>query len=432
MSRADSNRDGLRSPRHRSMVVMVAVMLALPLAACGRAPGAPSPVPSSSPASAAETPRPSPSMSPNPAAASTSPTSLHWVQGQAPGIVASADPGVDHEFHVVGWSRGYLGFTSSFVNATGKMQGLYVTSSSDGLHWQRAGHLDLGPNDSFLVVTQLVEGPSGLLATAEVPGCALHKPAVRMWRSTDGASWSPLDLASVFGADVVLPAVSGGSAGYIVLAATADNRRTVWTSQDGASWHESTVPGGGFSPASVASFKGGFILAGATRPEAFRCQTTVRPDPVTRATGSVWSSQLGSPWNEATLPGVLAADMTMDIYRLNDETVLAEELVLDAQGNPPNRLGWTSSDGLTWQQNDTLAVRLGYPLTGGARTVFAGSSDQGQPEVQTLTPDLRLVNLPTGPDLPIAIQDGSAALGPAGLVVSDGPGTISWLATPIP
>jgi hypothetical protein len=413
------------------MTVMAATILAVSLAACGSGSGSLAPsVPTGSPTSGVDTP--SPATSPISPSASADPTGLRWVQGDAPGIAADTDPGIDHEVYVFGWSRGYLGFTSASIRATGKMQGVFVTSSTDGLHWRTAGQLGLSQNDSppVVIVTQVVEGPSGLLATAEDAGCALGKPAVRMWRSTDGVSWSTVDLKSVFGADVVLPAVSGGSAGYIVVAATPDNRRTVWTSQDGASWHERSIPGDGFSPASAASFRGGFVLAGSTRPAPLSCEAGT-PGPATGATGSAWSSRLGSPWSEAALPGVLAGDTTMAARRLNDETVLAEEIGLDASAKAPDRRGWTSGDGLTWLRDDALAAPLGNPLTDGTRTMFVGSTDQGTLEVWSLAHDLRLVDLGSGPGSPLATQV-SAALGPSGLVVTDGSGATSWLGVPIP
>ena len=342
-----------------------------------------------------------------------------------PGVAASTDSGVSHdEFYVLGWSKGYLGFTSAYGGAIGKMQGLLVTSSADGLRWRSSGRLDFGSDDSNVVVTQVVEGPAGLLATAEWAGCALHKPAVRMWRSADGTSWTPVDLARVFGADS-LPSVSGGSAGYIVLAATG-KQRTVWTSGDGASWHKSAVPTGGFGAQSVASFQGGFVVAGTTRALSPYCVQSASGPYV----GSVWSSAHGSPWTSAKLPNVLVgADTTMSVYRLNDETVLADEV---ATGGTTQRRAWTSSDGLTWQQNDALGGFQATPLTDGTRTVFAASTDQGQSEIWTLTHDLRLVKLSAGTDVPIAGPDSQVALGPAGIVVADSSGATSWLGVPVP
>jgi hypothetical protein len=341
-----------------------------------------------------------------------------------PGIAASTGASVAQEFHVLGWSKGYLGFTSAFA---GKMQSVSVTSSADGLHWHKSGRLDLGSDDAAIVVTQLVEGPAGLLAMGEVAGCALHKPAVRMWRSVDGVSWTPVDLAGVFGADS-LAGASGGSAGYIVLAA-AGKERTVWTSMDGASWHKSVVPSGGFGAQDVASFQRGFIVAGTTRVLSGDCAQSASGPYV----GSVWASLDGSPWTSVKLPKPLVGTQaSMSLYRLNDETILADEGATSGSGQDATsqQRAWTSRDGLTWQQSDSL---LGmYPLTDGTRTVFADSTDQGQPEIWTLTPDLRLVKLSAGADAPTPGLDGQAALGPAGVVVTDSSGAASWLGVPVP
>ena len=436
--RADDH--GPRSP-HRSIVIVVAALILSPLAACSSAAGSPSPaLPASSPTSAAQRPTfpVSPSTSPTTQPASADPASLRWIEGETPGfpaatdpgVSAATDPGVGQEFYVFGWSKGYLGFTSAYVKATGAMQSLLVTSSVDGLHWRDAGRLNLGSDDVPVIVTHVVEGPAGLLATAEQAGCAWQKPALLMWRSTDGATWTPIDIKTTFGADA-LPSVSAGSAGYIVLGASGE-KRTVWTSRDGASWHKNAVPGGGFSSQSVASFQGGFILAGKTQVAPLDCGATTGGT-VTRFTGSVWSSELGSPWTAAALPGVLSdTQTTMSVYRLNDTTVLVEEVANHAQGATLQQRDWTSSDGLTWKPTDVLAASLGDPLTIGTRTTFVTVTDQGVPEIRELTSDLRLVDIPAGADAPVFPQwFGLVALGPAGLVVSDVAGAKAWLGVPV-
>ena len=421
--------DNLR-PRSPGLfpVAMVAAMLLSPLAGCSSAPATPSSAaPTSSPTSAARTSGfpASPSTSTTTLPSSADPTSLRWQEGETPGVPSSTDPG-GQEFYVFGWSKGYLGFTSTYAKATGKMQSLRVTSSTDGLHWRDAGQLSLiGTDDIPVIVTQVVEGPSGLLATAEQSGCSWRKPALLMWQSPDGAAWTPIDIRTNFAAEA-LPSVSGGSAGYIVLAASG-KKRTVWTSRDGVSWHRNAVPGGGFSPQSVASFQHGFVLAGTTTVAPPNCgATTGGPPP--HETGSVWSSKLGSPWAAATLPGVLSgSDTTMFTYRLNDTTVLAEEVLSDGVTPFGARRDWTSSDGLTWQPTEMLGASLGDPLTDGTRTIFV-KVDQNVAEIRQLTPDLRVVELSAGTDVPIPDSFGLIALGPAGLLVCDVTGTQSWLA----
>ena len=123
----------------------------------------------------------------------------------------------------------------------------------------------------------------------------------------------------------------------------------------------------------------------------------------------------------------------MSVYRLNDQTVLAHEVATDGSGQAdtvPQR-AWTSSDGLTWRQDDAL-VAPGYLLTDGIRTMFARWTDQGQTEIWTLTRGLGLANLSAGTKAPIAAQDGQVALGPAGLVMTDSSGATGWLAVPVP
>ena len=433
MSRSSTHRTSRRPITHRVTGLTFAALLVTALFACTAAPGSPSPeVPTSPPrtASATVAPSPSPSTTPTAVPASAEPTGLRWVEGGMAGVSATTDPTIAQELFVLGWSRGYLGFTSTYTKAKATMQSLLVTSSSDGLHWQGAGRLDLGGDDAGVIVTQVVEGPAGLLATGEPPGCSIHKAAVRMWRSADGTTWTPIDLEGVFGADS-LPSVSGGSAGYIVLAASG-SERAVWTSSDGASWRKRAVPLGGFNPQSVASFGGGFLLAGTTDVAPPDCGGTTG-DAVAHRKGSAWSSLAGSPWASADLPNVLdGTETTMSVNRLNDETVLAEEVATTKAA--PNGVvrDWTSSDGLTWRQNDALTRSLGYLLTDGTRTVFVGSTDQGGLVIRVLTHDLRAAILGADTAGPTIRGVGEAALGPAGIVVADAPGATSWLGVPIP
>lgn len=433
MKRFGADGPGPQLPR-RSIVIMAAAMLVASAVACSPATHPPSVAISPSAATNAAqllptSSSPSPSRSPASHPASADLTSLRWVNGGRPGVSAATTPGVDQEFYVFGWSEGYLGFTSAFVRATGKMQSLRVTSSPDGIHWRTAGRLPLGHDDSAVIVTQVVEGPSGLLATAERVGCAWQKPAVRMWRSTGGAAWAPVDIEKVFGADT-LPGVSGGSAGYIVLAA-AGGKRTVWTSQDGASWHERAVPSGGFSPQSVASFQRGLILAGTTQVAPPDCGATTG-DTAARYTGSVWLSQEGSSWSEADLPNVLeGTETTMSVDRLNDTTVLVEEVAVDDPTPDGVVRDWTSSDGLTWQQSDVLAAALGDPVTDDTRTIFVGATEGDGLEIWGLTHDMRPTKLSAGADAPITYRYGLVGLGPAGLLVTDASGAHSWLGVPV-
>ena len=425
--------DGCLEPApHRVPGITLLALLVTSLAACAVASGSPSLVaPASSPTSLAGTPTPSPSSSPPALLASADPTRLHWIEGAMAGVPASSDADLAQEFHVLGWSKGYLGFTSTFVKGTGREQSVDVTSSADGLTWRSVGRLDLGTDHQAITVTQLVEGPAGLLATAEQVGCSLHKPAVRMWRSPDGASWTPVDLRGVFGADA-LPSISAGSAGYVVLAATT-KARTLWTSRDAVAWHRTSVPSASFGPQSVASSPVGVVVVGRTPPGPLDCGATTG-GPVVRYTPSAWLSQGGSAWTKVQLPEVLSGvDPDMYVDRLNDATVMISEVANDpgAKGNPLIRRAWTSSDGLTWRRNGALAFPLGHPLTDGSRTIFIHEPDQGVPELWSLGHDLGVVKLAAGADLPIAPEDGLTALGPAGLLVTDSSGATSWLAVPI-
>ena len=418
MSRFGMRRDRLGRSPIPPWGPAIAVLVTIALAACTTT-GSPSQLtPTSSPTSEALTPPPSSSTSGPPS--SGDPTGLRWVPGAMAGIAASTDPDPGLEFHLLGWSKGYVGFTSTFDKATGSEQSIVVTASADGLTWKIAGRLDLGSDRQAITVTGLVEGPAGLIATAEPVGCSLHKPAVRMWRSTDGASWTAVDLKGTFGADD-LPSVSAGSAGYVVLGSTA-KERMLWTSRDGVAWHKTSIPSPSFGPQSVASSSVGFVVAGRTPAGPLDCGVTVG-GPVIHYAGSAWSSTHGSSWTEVRLPDALAGpDTTMWVDRLSDSTVMISEV----GDNMSIRRAWTSTDGLTWRRNDALAFPLGHPLTEGTRTIFIHETDQGAPELWMLGHDLGVVKLAAG-DLPITPEDTLTALGPAGLLVSDSAGATSWL-----
>ncbi len=430
MSRSYASRMGLRSLAHRVTVITVTALLVPSLAACTAGPGPSFPgAPTRSPSSTPEPRTPSTSTAPTAIPAEDEPTSVRWVEGGMPGVEAAIEAAVAREFFVFGWRGGYLGFTSAYDNANGRLQGPSVTSSADGLQWHASGQLDPGNDDLPLVVTRVVEGPAGLLATAEQSGCAIHKPAVRMWRSSDGTSWTPIDLKGVFGADS-LSSVSAGSSGYIAVSA-AGKGRTVWTSSDGASWSRSPIPSGASNPDSVVSFRGGFVLASTTGVASSGCEQTTGTV-AAHDTGSVWSSRTGSAWTAAVLPEeVIGTDTILSVDRLNDQTVLAEEIAFSADAPNGTRRDWTSSDGVIWRQSEVLTRALGYPLTNGARTFIIGSTDQGQLVIRVLTHDLRTQILAADASAPTVRGVAEAALGPAGFVVADASGATSWLGVPI-
>jgi hypothetical protein len=426
MSDSVASRRVPRSSRQSAAAILVVAVLIGSLAACDRAADAGSPSHPLPSATHSLAPVASTTPAPSSVVVPSEPTGLQWVEGGQPGIATAPDPAIDVEFSVFGWSKGYLGFTGTFVKASGKMQRVLVTTSTDGLTWHPSGGLELGGDDPILV-SQVVEGPGGLLATAEIIGCAYHKAATRMWRSSDGVSWTRVDLGDVFGAEA-LPSVSGGSAGFIVLAATGDHR-TVWTSRDGDAWHKRALPGALFRPQSVASFRDGFILAGSTVNGPLDCGATTG-DTTPHGVGSAWSSPNGAGWVEAALPGALTGtDTVMNVERLGDGAVLIEDVVtLKNAYDRDARVDWTSMDGVTWLPSDTLAFSTGIPVTDGARTVFIHGTDQGEaPVIRVLAPDLSVLNLPAGtvnqPDLDIL-----AAVGPTGFLVTDESGATSFLA----
>ena len=104
------------------------------------------------------------------------------------------------QVYVFGWSRGYVGFrTATDPSSTTDVPtaALVSTSSADGLHWTAGRSMDVeGLMKDAVYVTQVVEGPSGLLAIGHYPPATCGGPptVVALWTSTDGLTGlSPAD-----------------------------------------------------------------------------------------------------------------------------------------------------------------------------------------------------------------------------------------------
>ena len=268
-----------------------------------------------------------------------------------------------------GWSGGYVTFGFDFEALKAVP---YV--SNDGKTWAAGSPLDLrdltaglpawrqelkswdadmnSPDEStcLFMVDNFAHGPSNLLMTGWfdcAAPCGRYFIGPASWTSPDGLTWARAPKISD------LPRVSGGSSGFVAIAAGTN---TISTSKNGQSWTKSTVPlptgAGGVTLNSEAAFAGGFVIAGSVSYGhgcAYAGDGTIYK-------ASIWHSSDGKTWSQDTISASLACgDATVKLYRLSDVRLVAIEQCSDKQVTA----AWTSSDGVNWTQaqiGDTIGL----------------------------------------------------------------------------
>jgi hypothetical protein len=333
------------------------------------------------------------------------------------------------EYKLFSWSRGYIIVAETDIpinDSSGELvsgelvadeYAIAIYSSSDGLHWTGPRKLSRGD----VRIENIQEGPAGLLAIGYYagPGSMGGGPdetAVRaLWRSSDGVSWSPISVASMFG-DAAPQIISSSPSGYIAMGGWAEP--LVWTSSDGLHWAESKLPfaiyRSGWVVGSVA-FAGGFVLHGlVTRPGGDGGDLVDLP--------AIWSSSAGSSWKLEALPGAVAdAGTSAWVEKITDSRLLATETIQDATGQGSTEYDWTSTDGRTWTPFDLGPIKgHSWTLVGNGRQALVAVSQRDNDEVTgvawyALDSDLRLTRLADGPGDP-RLSDAYCTLGPTGIV----------------
>jgi len=118
------------------------------------------------------------------------------------------------------------GFVALGADADGRVAAWH---SPDGLAWERAKVKRPGSRPYEAAVRSVVAGPSGLLAYADFLGQDFA--GNRMWRSSDGRTWRPVQLprsdSGPFGSLVAIPD------GYLLI---NDDTTALWRSEDGLGW----------------------------------------------------------------------------------------------------------------------------------------------------------------------------------------------------
>jgi hypothetical protein len=427
--------------------------LAVAFAAAGLLAGCSMAAASPSPTSVA---LPSPSVSPSvipTATPSSTPTSMPSIgvapSGQWTGIrwisadqafpqtpTAGSDKGSFVTVSVYGWSRGYVGFRTAIEQGSSPSMTMVSTFSADGLNWTAGRPLATGSLDSWVDVTQVAEGPSGLLAVGRYPGAACGGPATidALWTSIDGLTWSLVQPSAAFGSARV-SWVGGGSTGYIASGILKDGKtQAVWLSEDGRSWTQVplTSPAfGRFVLDGAADFAGGYVISGAVLKDAGCGQTWVTP--------SIWWSADGKSWSRSQLPGAANAnDAWITTTKVSDHALMAIADEWNEATQVSSRQVWVSNDGRAWKLAASPSGLLGNDImTDGQRglvVVEPGPGAEGPPTVATVGDDLTVKTLSQTGNVPIYSAAVSpnwlTALGPTGVVILSSDGLDLWLGVP--
>jgi hypothetical protein len=252
-----------RSPRQsrprRSLVIgLVGFVIVLILASAALAIGLlfrgdgvatePSPSPSISPAAETREPTPSPDSTAEPTSRPTpSPPASSIPIPQQPMAwdsvpsgwteVASFDSPEDGFIQVIGlraWSGGFIaiGLAQRF-DESGEVREPRIWVSADGMEWTEVG-VDLGSTDVELTSLSVTEnGEAVVVGRVGRRGNGDDLPAA--WRSSDGATWTPLALPSEIDVHSEASAVSGPH-GHLVTDLSA-----VWYSDDLETWERVLV-----------------------------------------------------------------------------------------------------------------------------------------------------------------------------------------------
>jgi hypothetical protein len=343
---------------------------------------------------------------------------------------------------VFGWSGGYVGFRTAFDLSDTLQVTVAVVStySADGLHWTAGRPMDIeGLPDASdgVAVTQVLEGPSGLLAVGEAfPPliCGGPPTAEALWTSPDGLNWTRVQLPTDF-ASASVYTVDGGSTGYIASGTLKDGvTQAVWLSGDGASWRQvplTTATFGNFVVDGATDFAAGYVVAGAAGNEGCGGGGTDLYTP------SLWWSTDGTSWTRSKLTGATASsDASISVNRISDHALMAIASRWDQASQTNVQLVWVTTDGRTWNLVKSPSGLLGTNiLTNGQRGLLVvAPADTGPPTIATVGDDLTVTTLTQTGDGPMASATSSgwtSALGPTGVVVLSQDGLDLWLGVPI-
>jgi len=301
--------------------------------------------------SPALTPTPSPTETPTPSASPAGWLGLEWSSGVLARVNETAFASVAD---ILPWSDGYVGVGS--VNRTVGIGDDAFFTSADGLHWTVTDHFAQGSAEERTGPQFLVHLGTGLLAVSDNDGFS----PPNLWRSGDGQTWMTLDSPSWREAwtNGNLLAVAGGPAGLVAvgsegLSLMEPGRAIIVRSTDGTTWTRLDLPSS-FDHAvfgSLLGYDGGFVIVGRdgqpdATPEHGGAPGVGKP--------AAWVSTDGLDWTAAQVEGKAVAGAELNAVAVGADGFFAEGRTDTSRA----RSGWVSADGLTWR----LVGKLGTDL----------------------------------------------------------------------
>jgi hypothetical protein len=323
--------------------------------------------PSSSPmATATQTPppttTPTPTASPQPTAVPGAWSGLVWSEPVTPPMAINL---VD----VQPWADAYVA-----VGTVGGGDSAFF-ASPDGLNWSVTFRLD-DPLDR--PPRQLVVLDDELLAFAAGPNAV---PLV--WRSTDGATWTPVTSPSWEAAwsDRTFFSAASGPNGIVAIGnATAGEHHELFAdpvvlrSVDGFAWTRTGLSGASDRSVvwDIIGFEGGYAILGGA-------QTGLA---VGSGPPEAWWSTDGLAWAKASMAGATADDSHFERGSgLSSDGGLIAQTQLLSVGAPPALRAWVSADGRTWSRATDVGVDLPFAVlsSDGARIVALATTEGWTP-----------------------------------------------------
>ncbi|MGZ6314732.1 MAG: hypothetical protein ACXWNI_03800 [Candidatus Limnocylindrales bacterium] len=290
-----------------------------------------------------------------------------------------------------------------------------VWSSTDGSTWSQvsdSGAFEVSGR-RFVAQGFSDDGSGGLVAVGNSFGSSPTDVAATAWRSRDGKSWSPAQVDSGSGQEMIGGAVTR-SGGMV----TACNGVAWFSSDNGQRWTASVLPGAqNYIPRVVGSWGGGYAIVELWNGDGAPHST-------------VWYSTTGRDWFQgASLDGFDArgiAGLGSRIVTVGSDTGTSAEGLAAS---------WASTDGKTWVKataasdqpqtamDGVTAVNGSFVAVGAADASLAGTATQGpQPGLSVWVSDDGLSWLPIASG-PQPIAHGRMATVAGRVVVVGGVGT---------
>lgn len=256
------------------------------------------------------------------------------------------------------------------IGQRGESFGIQVLVSSNGLSWTRVEVPEFAPEGTSI---RDLAGGSRYVATGSIPTPdGPGRPAI--WASTNGVEWTEVFLATTEGwVSQVTADGSGYAAVGSVFQPTGDPARpsweypTAWTSADGTSWVETSLPDGsgatGGAARDVLLTPLGLIVVGYAEYSG-------------QVNGfAAWHSPGGTTWHTAPVTPDFLEDLGGGflVYASADRVFAIGSNCRCGSGLPGR--WWTTVDGLNWIEHRETPPILKSVLTFGDGLIAASQAD---------------------------------------------------------